>query len=229
MILETLLGGLVAPVAMLIQTEGVMQILAGRDSGWNAQRRDGDAVPLRLVWRQYGRFTFFGLLLAIAAYAVSPALFLWMTPVLLGLLLAVPLVVMTSSARLGLGLQRLGLLRIVEETSPTPVMRQASALRAGIGGAPPEEAVSRLAADPALLAAHRAMLPAPRRPGHDPIDVPLIVGLAKIAEAETLRTALDQLSRQEKAAILASAEGLDRLMALATGDQGLRRQTTMVS
>lgn len=229
MILETLLGGLVAPVAMLIQTEGVMQILAGRDSGWNAQRRDGDVVPLRLVWRQYSRFTFFGLLLAIAAYAVSPALFLWMTPVLLGLLLAVPLVVMTSSARLGLGLQRLGLLRIVEETSPTPVMRQALALRAEAAGAAPEEAVSRLASNPALLAAHRAMLPSPRRPGHDPIDVPLLVGLAKITEAETLRAALDPLSRQEKAAILGSAEGLDRLMALAQGDQGLRRQTTMLS
>ncbi|GAB0117691.1 glucans biosynthesis glucosyltransferase MdoH [Acidisoma sp. 7E03] len=213
LILETLLGGLVAPVAMLIQTEGVLQILAGRDSGWNAQRRDGDAVPLRLLWRQYGRFSAFGLLLAFAAYAVSPALFLWMTPVLVGLLLAVPLVQLTSSTAVGIGLQRLGLLRIVEEARPTPVIDQATALRARAESTV-GEAVARLAADPALLALHRSLLPTPRRPGQDPIDVPLLVGLAKVQEAGTLRAALDALSRQEKAAILTSAEGLDRLILL---------------
>ena len=108
LLLETLLGGFVAPVAMLIQTEGVMQILFGRDSGWNVQQREGASVPLRLVWRQYRRFMAFGLVLAAAAYAVSPALFLWMTPVLAGLVLAVPLVVMTGSQGIGSGLRRLG-------------------------------------------------------------------------------------------------------------------------
>lgn len=213
LLLETLIGGLIAPVAMLIQTEGVLGILAGRDSGWNAQRRDGDAVPLRLVWRQYWRFMAFGLGLAVIAYAVSPSLFLWMTPVLVGLVLAIPLVMMTASARLGLALQRMGLLRIAEEVRPSPVMVRAAALRAK---RPPEapEAIHHLLADPALLAAHRAMLPPARRPGRDPIDVPLLVGLTKLKEADSLHTAIDQLSRQEKAAVLGSAEGLDRLMAL---------------
>ncbi|HEX3984490.1 MAG TPA: glucan biosynthesis glucosyltransferase H, partial [Acidisoma sp.] len=214
LLLETLIGGLVAPVAMLIQTEGVLGILAGRDSGWNAQRRDGNAVPLRLIWRQYWRFMVFGLVLAGIAYAVSPALFLWMTPVLVGLVLAVPLVLLTGSSRIGLALQRMGLLRIVEEARPSPVMSRAEALRAArVPEAP--DAIHHLLSDPALLAAHRAMLPPPRRPGRDPIEVPLLVGLTKLAEAETLQKAIDQLSRQETAAVLASAEGLDRLEALA--------------
>jgi membrane glycosyltransferase len=127
LLLETLIGGLIAPIAMLIQTEGVLGILAGRDSGWNAQRRDGDAVPLRLIWRQYWRFMASGIVLALIAYAVSPALFLWMSPVLIGLVLAVPLVVMTGSSGIGIALQRIGLLRIGPRTSRRPPRHAAPA------------------------------------------------------------------------------------------------------
>ena len=214
LLLETLIGGLIAPVAMLIQTEGVVQILGGRDSGWNAQRRDGDAVPLRIVWRQYWRFMAFGVALAGAAYAVSPALFLWMSPVLLGLVLTIPLVMMTASAALGRGLLRVGLLRIIEEQTPSPVMARAATLREAGGMETIESAIPRLLHDPALLRVHQAMLPPPRRPGRDPIDVPLLVGLAKLAEAQTLQVVIPQLSKQETAAVLGSAEGLARLVAL---------------
>ncbi|WP_227321011.1 glucans biosynthesis glucosyltransferase MdoH [Acidisoma silvae] len=214
LLLETLIGGLIAPVAMLIQTEGVMQILAGRDSGWNAQKRDGDAVPLRLVWRQYWRFMATGVILAVIAYAVSPALFLWMTPVLLGLVLAVPLVMLTASSRVGVALQRMGLLSIPEERQPNAILQSAAALRSG--STPPiPHAIRHLLGDAALLAAHRAMLPPARRPGQDPIDVPLLVGLTKLAETDSLQKAIDQLSKQETAAVLGSAEGLDRLQAMA--------------
>jgi membrane glycosyltransferase len=213
LLLETVLGGLVAPVAMLIQTEGVMQILGGRDSGWNVQQRDGAAVPFRLIWRQYWRFMVFGLALAAAAYAVSPALFLWMTPVLVGLVLAVPLVVITGSQALGLGLRRWGLLRITEERTPSGVMVRAAECQAAFA-AQVESGVSHLLRDAALRRAHEAMLPPARRPGRDPIDVPLLVGLTKLAEAATLQAALSALTKQETAAVLGSAEGLSRLAAL---------------
>ena len=213
LLLETLLGGLVAPIAMLIQTEGVLQILGGRDAGWNTQQRDGTSVPLRLIWRQYWRFMVSGLVLAGAAYAVSPALFLWMTPVLLGLVLTVPLVVVTGSQGLGLGLRRLGLLRITEERTPSGVMVRAAEWQAAFA-APSESGVSHLLRDPDLMRTHEAMLPPARQPGRDPIDVPLLVGLAKLAEAETLQAALSALSKQETAAVLGSADGLARLAAL---------------
>jgi membrane glycosyltransferase len=74
--------------------------------------------------------------------------------------------------------------------------------------------VAHLLRDPVLLRAHEAMLPPPRRPGRDPIDVPLLVGLTKLAEAETLQGAIAALTKQETAAVLGSAEGLSRLQAL---------------
>lgn len=213
-LLETLLGGLIAPVAMLIQSMAVLGILLGRDSGWNAQRRDGDRVCLLDVARAYGRYTLFGLLLAAAAYAVSPALFAWMMPVLMGLSLSIPLVALTSAA--APLLRRLGLLLIPEERSQPAILARAAALRASLPNGAASHAIHRLLADPALLAAHRAMLPPPRPRGIGAPDPALVIGLAKLAEHDRLAPVLASLTPSETAAVLGHTAGLDRLMALAT-------------
>ncbi len=128
-LVETLLGGLIAPIAMLLQTGAVLSILLGRDSGWNAQRRDDGSVPLREVWRGYWRITAFGVVLAAAAFVVSLPLMLWMLPVLIGLALAVPLVALTASRAAGLAFRRAGLLLIPEEQNPPEVLRRARVVR----------------------------------------------------------------------------------------------------
>lgn len=212
-VLETLIGGLIAPIAMLIQTSGVISILLGRDSGWNAQNRDDGRVSLKEVAHGYWIYTVFGLLLAVAAWSVSQALFLWMTPVLLGLVLAIPLAALTASRDVGLGLRRAGLLLIEEETAPPPILQLAAANDAAreraahAPNAPPEEAFAALRQNATLLAAHEGALPPPRKPG-SPIDANLLVGLVKLREAPSLQVALERLSRQEKAAVLGNPEGI---------------------
>ncbi len=212
-LIETLLGGLVAPVAMLIHTGAVAGILLGRDGGWAAQQRDDGRVPFRQVWRGYWRFTGFGLLLGGAVWAVSPALFGWMLPVLLGLGLAIPLVLLTGSRGAGLGLRRLGLLSTPEERQTPTVLLRAAALARELR-APSEPAIPRLLRDPALLARHRAMLPPPRPRGQGPVDPVLAVGMAKLADADTVEDAMASLSRAEAAAVLGQAAGLDGLARL---------------
>ena len=214
-LVETLLGGLLAPVAMLIHTGAVAGILLGRDSGWSAQRRDDGRVPFRQVWTGYWKLSLFGLLLAGTAWAVSQALFLWMLPVLLGLALAIPLVLLTSSRAAGLALRRLGLLRTEEEWRPPAVLQRAAALARELRGAAPEPAIPRLLRDPALLARHRAMLPLPRRRGQGPVDAALAVGLAKLADVDTVPQAVAALTRAETAAVLGHPDGLDALARLA--------------
>ncbi len=211
-LLETLLGGLIAPVAMLIQSMAVLGILLGRDSGWNAQRRDGGRVRVWDVAAAYGRFSLFGLVLAGAAYVVSPALFAWMTPVLLGLSLAIPLVALTSGP--APTLRRLGLLLIPEERSVPPILARAAALRGALGGAEPGPAIPTLLSDPALMVAHRAMLPPPRARGVGVPDPALVLGLAKLADHDRLADVLSLLTAAETAAVLSSAEGLDRILGL---------------
>ena len=217
LLIETLIGGLIAPVAMLIQTSGVVSILAGKDSGWNTQRRDDGRIPLGVIWSGYWRYMAFGLVLAGIAWAVSPALFAWMSPVLLGLALAVPLVSLTAGREAGLALRRMGLLRIPEEAVPPPVLARAVQLQAAGRDLGPGESLTRLLSDPVLMQAHRAMLPPARVPGRDPFDPLLALGLAKLDEATTLSAVLELLTPQERAAVLGNGAGLDRLLALQAG------------
>jgi membrane glycosyltransferase len=215
MLFETLLSGLIAPVMMLIQSASVAGILLGRDSGWQTQRRDDGTLPLRDVLRHYGRHTLFGVVLAVAAYEVSFSLFAWMTPVIAGLLLAVPLAQWSASPGAGAVLRRLRLLAAPEETEPPAVLVRANELAAqSLRRRAGREGLHRLFGDTALLAAHRAMLPdAPRR-ARGTVDVALVVGLAKLGDCASLNEADAILTRQETMALLSDASGIERLAAL---------------
>ena len=216
LLIEVVLAGLIAPVAMVTQSIDVAAILLGRDAGWQPQRRDDDSLPWPDVARRYRGVTIFGAALGLAAYLVSPFLFFWMSPVVLGLVLAIPLAAVTARQDLGVALRRLGLLRIPEEAAPPAELARAVALYAALRQAEDGAlaGVHRLRRDPCLLDAHRRMLPPGRRPQLDPIDVTQVVGLAKLAEARTLDQALAALTMPEQAAVLAHAGGLARLMAL---------------
>ncbi|HEY0425958.1 MAG TPA: glucans biosynthesis glucosyltransferase MdoH [Rhodopila sp.] len=213
LLLETLIAGLLAPVVMLTQTIDVVAILLGRDSGWNAQRRDDGAIPLRDIARLYRRHTILGLLLGLGGWAVSPYLALWMLPVVLGLALAVPLASLTGRRSLGVALRRVGLLRIPEESNPPAVLQRASSLYRQAADAP-MDSLSALLHDPELLAAHRRMLPPARRPGIDPLNIPLVIGAARLSEAAILDTVWPTLSAAEKTAVLSDGPAIDRLVML---------------
>jgi membrane glycosyltransferase len=204
---ETLVAGLIAPVVMLTQTIDVAAILLGRDSGWNAQRRDDGAIPARETRRLYRRHTVLGLLLGAVAWAISLSLALWMLPVVLGLALAIPLALLTGRRRAG------GLLRTPEDVEPPSVVARAAALqREWQMESVPD--VALLVREPRLLAAHLAMLPAPRRPRIDPIDTTLVLARAKLEEVDTLEAAVATLSAPELTAVLGDAAVLRCLSAL---------------
>ena len=62
-LVESVLAGLLAPVAMLFQSVSVATILAGRDSGWQPQQREVGRVPFADTLRQYAPHTLVGLAL----------------------------------------------------------------------------------------------------------------------------------------------------------------------
>jgi membrane glycosyltransferase len=216
LLVETLIAGLIAPVAMLTQSAHVVAILLGRDAGWQPQRRNDGAVPLGQVVRLYWRHTLFGLLLGGTAWLVSPYLALWMLPVVLGLALAIPLAAFTAATAPGAAFRRLGLLRIPEEARPPATLAEANTLYRELTALESleESGLARLAHDPVLAEEHRRMLPPPRRKGQDPIDVPLLIALTRIEEAETATAAWTAMSRAERAAALGDAQALDGLLAL---------------
>ncbi len=87
-LLELLLSTLYAPMMMLIQTHHVVDILLGRDSGWQTQSRSGDVM----AWRDALRLTLFYVIIGVLPLVVllwlAPQQIIWLSPVLSGLLLA---------------------------------------------------------------------------------------------------------------------------------------------
>lgn len=129
-VLETLMAALMAPVTMYVQSRGVAEVLAGRDSGWEPQRRDDGSVPLSSLVRRYAGLSLFGAFSGLMAYLVSPALAAWMGPVVLGMVLSVPINLLTASPALGDRLRRAGWLRTPEEAAPPAILTRALELRA---------------------------------------------------------------------------------------------------
>ena len=129
MLLESVLAALMAPIVMYVQSRGVAEVLAGRDSGWESQRRDDGTLPLSALLQNYGGLSLFGLFIGVVALFVSTSLVAWMAPVILGLVLAIPIAALTSARGPGQWLRKRKLLAIPEETDPPPILGRAAALR----------------------------------------------------------------------------------------------------
>ena len=110
---------------MLIQSGSVFQILLGRDTGWNPQRRDDGSIPWSDIVRRHRWHMALGLVTGVAAFAIATSLFLWMSPTILGLVLAIPISWASGQLGLGLALRRLGLLMTPEERDPPAIAVQA--------------------------------------------------------------------------------------------------------
>jgi membrane glycosyltransferase len=217
-LIETLLSALLAPVTMVMQTASVFSILTGRTVGWTAQRRDDGSIPLRNVVCRHLVHTLLGLALALVAYAVSPPFLAWLSPVVLGLLLAIPLSLATGRQDWGQALRRLGLLLTPEESEPPSVLQRANELADELTTKrplPALEAIERWVRDTELRTLHAAMLlprPAKRKGEY---DLDLLTGLAKLQDADSVEEASSMLSNREKLMVLGDDAGVGRLHQLA--------------
>ena len=202
---EIVVSALMAPVMMIFQSVAVVEILAGRDAGWQTQRRDDGTVERRELYRKYGVPTLCGVVMAASAYAVSLPLLLWMSPVIVGLLFAVPIGALTARPAPG------KLFATPEEREPPPVLRRANELSASadVGIKP---ALVELRTDAALLAFHLAQLTPPRAATPDTIDANLAVGCAKIDASDTFEEAAAHLSAREIFSILNDGSALSTVL-----------------
>jgi membrane glycosyltransferase len=113
-LVETLFSILTAPVMLWFHTRFVLRNLAGRTISWHTQTRDGGNGPRWSgVLAEYWPLPVTGTALGLFAWLVDPGYAAWLSPILAGLWLAVPV------AQLG-GRKRLGraLFQTPEETAP---------------------------------------------------------------------------------------------------------------
>lgn len=212
--IETFLSGLIAPVMMIFQSSAVGEILLGRDAGWQVQRRDDGEWPTSDLIRKYAVPTLFGVGMAASAFAVSLPLLLWMAPVIVGLLLSVPIAMLSS--RVSDPNSRL--FRTPEQTAPPQVLIRANELANASG-----EAIAcpllELRNDPRLLDAHLMNLPGDQPRNRGQINPHLAIARAKIEDAEIFEEALGYLTARETFAVLNSPAMLRAVCAMPRGQE----------
>ena len=184
-----------APVMMIFQSIAVVEILVGRDAGWQTQRRDDSTVERRELYRKYSFPTLCGVAMAAGAYAVSLPLLLWMSPVVAGLLFAIPIGALTSMPASG------KLFATPEESEVPPVLQRANALSTSVDVGL-KSALVELRDDPTLLNYHIAQLSPSGPVGPDRIDAVLAVGRAKVESSDTFEQVSAHLSSREVFSIL---------------------------
>lgn len=211
-ILESVFATLFAPVVMLAHSWFLLNIVLGRATGWGTQTRDDRALPFWLVLREYWPHTLIGAVAAFVLYRFAPGSLEWFVPLLLGMILAIPLVQISSSLKLGAALARDGLFLVPSETDTIPVLKRAHQLLERREAVRPETDFRQLVLeDPAVMALHMRLLQ----------EAPPLVGmprmrLSELAEAARRRDT-DSFSRQDWVALLSDTESLQAASNIAIG------------
>lgn len=120
---EIALSAVLAPILMVANTRSVVQILRGRDGGWDAQKRDADGLRASdarhaMRWQTWTGVAF------TAVLCFRPDLAVCFAPIVLPLLFAAPLATFTSRRRTGAAFARHGLLMVPDDgaASATPAV-----------------------------------------------------------------------------------------------------------
>jgi membrane glycosyltransferase len=199
-LVESVLSTLLAPVMMLFQSHFVFGTLLGYRVSWSSQQRDDEALPWREAARRHAVHTAVGVGLAGGVLGVNPALLGWLSPVVAGLLMSIPLTVWTARATLGAWTARRGLFLIPEESAPPPVLSRATELAAR-ELEPVADGLETVLKDARAHALHLALLEA--APGGESPPTTLASARRKLFEG-----AAGPLSAQEKTAVLLDADTL---------------------
>ena len=201
-VLEILLSALFAPVLMLMQVRQIWEITSGRDSGWSAQRRNGEAMSWGQAFAHHKWHVISGVLSGALLLQLAPDLLAWTSPVLAGLVLAPVLSRISGDARLG---RALGVLDVPEDRSPPEVVKAALESERSLGSLA-TVSVLDLARNPEMRADHLATLAAGPGPVRDQDRLPAITARSKIEAAADAQQAVGWLSREETMALLSSRD-----------------------
>jgi membrane glycosyltransferase len=149
---------LLAPVRMLFHSQFVLAALSGWKLDWKSPPRDDAATPWREAIARHGVHTLLAVAWAVAIVATSAAFPWWLSPILGGLLLAIPISVWTSRVQVGRTLRAHGLLLTPEEHTEARVLREARHAAAEVVAAG-SASLAGAVVDPAMHARVLAALP----------------------------------------------------------------------
>jgi len=209
-LLETAVSSLLAPINMMFNAKFVLFTLLGQGVGWISQRREAgeDGTDWREAILTHWQQTAFGLVWGVSSYILWPMFFWWLSPVIVGLVLSIPLSILLSKVSIGQKAHWLGLFLTPEETQPCYELRRLEQnLAACYKHLHPIEPLRndygllQAVLDPYINALHVALL-RQRRPGEEARE-----WFMQLRE-RLLRDGPDKLRAKEKMALLLDAESM---------------------
>ena len=203
---ETFLSMLTAPVRMMYYSKFVVEILRGKRAVWGTQQRTGGGLQWMDAIREFGWVSLTGFGWGLLLLILNPMAFWWMSPVLAGLLLAVPLGMLTSVQT---SLEN-PLFRTPDEAAPDFILQKFEQNYAELQTHPcisTRDLFIRIAVDPLAFRQHMSYIP-------QRTNVP---ASTRQQRAEWLERLLTQgptaISNSERLVILEDAEMLTQLHA----------------
>jgi membrane glycosyltransferase len=214
---ETAFSALHAPLQMLWHSKFAAAALLAAGVQWGPPKRTADGIAWSEAVRQHWAHTVVGLIWGGAIWRLDRPTFWWFMPVMVGMVVSIPLSVLTSRARLGDQARRVGLFLTPEETSPPPEL---AALRARMAAleengqiAPrvPDAGLADVVLDPYVNAIHVSLLREKRQnPAFARALSDLGVGQPQVRTLceKLLAQGPAQLRREEKLLIMSDADQL---------------------
>jgi membrane glycosyltransferase len=166
---ETLFSVLVAPLLAMLHSRFVISTLLGRKVEWAPQDRGDVETPLRAAFRLHLGLTSLGVVWSLLLRRKDQALFWWLSPVLAGWVLSIPISAWTSKVNAGQWARAHGLFLTPEEVRPPPILRrfhqilETAVLRSWAAAG---DGLHWVLSDPQVRDVHLALLP----PGNAPDD-----------------------------------------------------------
>ena len=124
-VLETVIAMLQAPIRMLAHSLFVVAALTGLKLDWKSPPREAVAVPWTQALQNLAPMSSIIMALAVGIAWIDAQALIWLLPVGLPLLLAIPMTVITSRVGLGRAMRAQSYLLIPEETRSPAVLRRA--------------------------------------------------------------------------------------------------------
>jgi membrane glycosyltransferase len=211
--LETAVFTLLAPVMMIFHTQFIGLTLSRKMVAWGAQRRGraGASMLEETLAAHWGQ-TLLGLAWAVLVFRIDPMLAAWMSPILAGLILSIPISYFTGALPLGQALRQRGIFQTPEESRPPPeLVALATALATRRKNAPPlpellaAYGLLQAVLDPYVNAVHLCLLRVKDDP--PPASEERFAGLRDIL----LREGPAALAAPDQLALLMDAESMTAL------------------
>ena len=128
--LELMMAVLIAPLMMFYHSYFVLSVLIGHSVKWEAQEREGRKVPWKVAFKHTQIMSCLAIVWGVTTFYYTPSLFMWLLPVLVGMVLAAPVIHFSSSDSLGMAMRKRGIFVIDQELEECTALKR---LRVAMG------------------------------------------------------------------------------------------------